>query len=182
MDFKNVPAYKPVVSMLASAKLPNTSEKLHKVIAELDVEKSPRYKRTPDGRTWCNIFVSDVLDAFGYYPSHWMDSQGGPPEEKGVVVELNANQMLRWLLAHGGNYGWIHADRDMAMSAAERGHIVLVGWDSRTGKPGHIAVLLPEGTIAQAGRTNFVGKTIREGFGTLPVQFWVQMRGGTHQP
>lgn len=183
MDFKNVPQYKGIAGQLASAKLTIGPEKLHKVIAELDVEHSPRY-RSDGRRTWCNVFVTDVLDAHNLQPSHWMAADGGPASKDPTVVnvELNANQLLRWMAGHGDKFGWVPAERAVAFDAAARGHLVVVGWDSgQLGKAGHVAILLPEGTIAQAGRTNFVGKTIREGFGALPVQFWVQVRGGPHE-
>jgi hypothetical protein len=182
MDFKDVPQYKGIAGMLASAKLANGPDKLHKVIKELDVEHSPRY-RAGNGRTWCNVFVTDVLDAHGVLPSHWMAADGGPASKDPAVVniELNANQLLRWLAIHGSEYGWEFAGKAVAQDAAARGHLVIVGWDSKSAKAGHVAILLPEGTIAQAGATNFVGRTIPEGFGRLPdLQFWVQIHEGEH--
>lgn len=165
---------------IEASKLPAGPDKLRRVIDELDVENAPRYKARK-GATFCNIFVSDVCDAMGFQPSHWVTKEG---EQAGVGegVELNANGMCRWFKAHGARHGWVEADRKTAMDAAARGHFVVAGWDSKTEKPGHVAVLLPEGTIAQAGRTNFVGKTIREGFGDLRPSFWIQARGGSHKP
>ncbi len=174
MDFKNVPPHKPI--KISSAALPYEPGKQRKVIDELDVEHSPRYKAAA-GKTYCNIFVSDFLDAMGLPPTH---VEGGQ--------ELNANMMIEWLSSpKGAGTGWVEADRKTALDAASRGHVVLVTYFNRNinpltnkQRPGHIAVVLAEGTIAQAGRTNFVGKTVREGFGALPVQFFVQMRGGSH--
>ncbi len=171
MDFKNTPPGKSVT--IPSASMPYGPAKQRAVITELDVENSPRYK-AQGGKTYCNIFVSDFLDALGLPPTH---IEGGQ--------ELNANAMIEWLSsAKGAGTGWIVADRATAMDAAARGHVVLVTYfnpniNPLTGmkRPGHIAVVLPEGTIAQAGRTNFVGKTVREGFGTLPTVFFVQSKG-----
>lgn len=162
-----------------AALLPPSPDKLRRVIDELDVETAPRYK-AKNGQTFCNIFVTDVCDAMGFAPSHWVDKEAGKPTPNGTGIELNANGICRWLNKFGPNEGWVQADRKAAMDAAARGHLVIVGWDSKAATPGHVAILLPEGTIAQAGRTNFVGKTIREGFGKLEVTFWVQSRGGSH--
>lgn len=176
MDFKNTPPWKSI--KIPTASLPRTLHKLKAVVKDLDVENSARYRPNAYG-TYCNIFATDVLDAFGVAPSHWVTDDGKPaPTGKGR--ELNANGMVEWFHDHGEEYGWVPADKLDAMDAAERGHLVLVMWHSGGTSPGHIAVMLPEGTIAQAGRKNFVGGTIREGFGSLPVEFWVQTHGGSH--
>jgi hypothetical protein len=177
-NFKEAPPWEDI--LIPAASLPPSGEKLHKVIAELDVEKSPRYAPKP-GATFCNIFASDVITAMGFGPGHWVHEDGSPAK-LGEGTELSANGMARWFGTHGAGRGWMSTDKDTAFSAAERGHLVVVTYDSKSGKPGHIAVMLPEGTIAQAGRTNFVGRTLREGFGALPVSFWVQMRGAAHKP
>lgn len=174
MDFKNVPPHRPI--RIPAASLAFSADKQRQVINELDVEHSPRYK-AGGGKTYCNIFVSDFLDAMGLPPTH---IEGG--------VEFNANMMIEWLGSpKGEGTGWVKADRADALDAAARGHVVLVAYYNhninpitKRERPGHIAIVLPEGTIAQAGRQNFVGKTIREGFGTLPVVFYVQTRGGSH--
>lgn len=171
MDFKNVPPDKSIT--IPSSSLPFGAAKNRAVINELDVEHSPRYKPQA-GKTYCNIFVSDFLGALGLPPTH---IEGG--------YELSANDMIEWLNSPKGvETGWIPGDRAEALDAADRGHVVLVSYFNpninpltHKHRPGHIAIVLPEGTIAQAGRDNFVGKTIAYGFGTLPVQFWIQTKG-----
>lgn len=180
MDFKNTPPWKTI--SVPTAKLPPGPHKLKAVVADLDVEHAERYKADPHYVTFCNIFAADVITAMGFEPGHWIDEHTGDPAEVGKGHELNANGMARWFKQWGPAKGWINADRATALDAAARGHLVVVTYDSKTDKPGHIAIVLPEGTIAQAGRTNFVGKTIREGFGNLPTQFWIQSRGAGHQP
>ena len=175
----NAPPWKAINPPTAQLKPGPT--KLRAVINDLDVENAPRYQPGPYG-TYCNIFASDVITAMGFEPGHWVSQQTGEPRPQGMGQELNANGMCRWFEKFGAAKGWVQADRATATDAAERGHLVAVCWDSKTNKPGHIAIMLPEGTIAQAGKTNFVGKTIREGFGNLPVVFWVQSRSGSHQP
>lgn len=173
MKWLTTPAWVPID--VPSAKLPLGPDKHRHVLKDLQVEKSNRYKAR-DGQTWCNIFLWDYTRAMGCEIPHWVNPDGSPAEvSKGR--ELNANGIVSWLNQHGPRYGWVNADRRTAFDAAERGHVVALGWHSGSGKPGHVAVLLPEGTIAQAGRRNFVGETIEQGFGKLPVQFWIQSRG-----
>lgn len=175
-NFKDTPPWQSIQPPTAS--LPHHAGKLRKVIDELDVENAARYK--PSGSsTYCNIFVSDVLTAMGLQPGHWVTDDGDPAED-GHGWELNANRMVRWFRVHGAENGWEETDRPEACDAAARGHVVVVAWDSQSPGPGHIAIMLPEGSIAQAGRKNFVGGTIREGFGTKTPRFFVQLHGGSH--
>jgi hypothetical protein len=177
-DFKSTPPWQPIDP--PAGELPPSPEKLRMVIDELDVTNAPRYQPNPS-QTWCNIFATDVIQAMGHEPGHWVRKDGNPALV-GQGIELNANGLIRWMAEHGPKKGWIVADRQTATDAAARGHLVLVGWDSKSAKPGHVAIMLPEGTIAQAGRRNFVGETIRSGFGQLQPVFFVQMHGGSHQP
>lgn len=178
-NFKNTPPWKSIKP--PSGDLPAHPGKLRMVVDELDVEHAPRYQPTASA-TFCNIFVSDVLQAMGLQPGHWCDADGEPADDgQPDTYEMNANRMARWFKLHGPRNGWEEAERGVASDAAARGHVVVVVWDSQhMRKPGHIAVMLPEGTIAQAGRQNFVGKTIREGFGQLTPRFYVHVPSGPH--
>lgn len=178
--FHSAPPWQRI--LIPSQGLPFSTDKLRAVIDELAVERAPRYQPTAQS-TFCNIFVADVLQAMGLLPEHRMPSDGSAPAP-GLrrTVEQNANMMTRWLSTYGVRHGWIGADRKTATDAAARGHTVVVAWDSQKSSPGHIAVMLTEGTIAQAGRTNFVGKTIREGFGRLEPRFFIHVRPGGHTP
>lgn len=179
MDFKSTPPWQTIG--IPAAKLPLGPTKLRRVIDELDVENAPRY-RADALRSWCNIFVTDVLTAMDLPPTHWV-REDGSPSVQGKGQELNANRMAHWFAEHGPAFGWVNADRKTAVDAAARGHVVVVTYENPDPRhSGHVAILLPEGTIAQAGRHNFVGKTIREGFGNLPVEFWIQSHGGSHSP
>ena len=142
-DYKTTPPWLPIET--PSAKLSPSGAKLRAVIADLDVENAPRYRKTGSA-TWCNIFVTDVLTQMGLQPGHWMRKDGAPAQV-GKGQEMNANAIVRWLEKHGPRFGWQEADRESA----------------------------------QAGSRNFVGETIRAGFGDKPVRFFVQMHGGSHE-
>lgn len=176
-DYKSEPPWRTI--KVPVARLPPGPGKLRAVIDALDVEHAPRYKPSSYG-TYCNIFAQDVITNMGFHPGHWVRPEDGGPAETGKGTELSANGMARWFEKYGAAQGWVDSDRSTAMDAAARGHLVVVIWDSGRHGPGHVAILLPEGTIAQAGRDNFVGKTIREGFGNRPVRFWVQAGSGVH--
>lgn len=170
----SVDPWRPIT--IPAASLPNVGDKLRQVVTELDVERAPRYRATSTA-TFCNIFVTDVCDAFGVPPSHWMH-EDGTPARYGKGLEMSANRLVRWFAQHGARYGWIDADKPTAQDAAARGHLVVIGWDSKTAAPGHVAVLLPEGTVAQAGRKNGVGLPISSAFGKgKALQFFIHAHG-----
>jgi hypothetical protein len=156
---------------IPASELPQGDNKLRQVLAELDPVGAPRYKRTANG-TSCNIFVWDFTRAMGCEIPHWVRADGRQ-SQVGKGRELNANGICRWLKTAGPREGWVGADRKTAVDAAARGHVVVLGWDSGNTSPGHVAVMLPEGTIAQTGATHFVGKTVREGFGTKQPEFFI---------
>lgn len=171
--WQGTPPWKPID--IPASKLPQGDKKLRQVLAELDVENSHRYRATKSD-TFCNIFVWDFTRAMGCEVPHWVRADGRVTQV-GKGKELNANGVVRWLATHGAREGWVQADRKTATDAAARGHVVVVGWDSGKATPGHVAVMLPEGTIAQAGASNFVGKTVRSGFGDREVTFFIYAPG-----
>ena len=163
---------------------------------ELNVELSPRY--TPDqrldqgepilepGPTWCNVYVTDFIRLMGVpAPTHWV-MQDGSPAAVGKGLELRTNAMLDWFDKHGGRYGWMSADSATAQAAAERGHLVVVGWKNpRPPNPGHVAIVLGADRITQAGGKNHFVCTVRMGFGRVAddkgLKYFVQMdRPGGH--
>ena len=163
--WKTTPPWLPI-------ELPEANRRdLHSVVAALDVENALRYKPKASA-TYCNIFVSDVTGAAGYAIPHWADTHTGEAVEPGSrnSREQRANDMVRWL--HNPRHGWTQISRPDAHLIAATGGLVVLGWDSQSARPGHIAIMLPEGTIAQAGAQNFVGGTIAKGFGELPVKFF----------
>lgn len=172
------------------------SERRAAVQRELNVEISPRY--TPDtrldkgepilepGTTWCNVYVTDFIRLMGVAaPTHWV-MQDGSPAEVGKGTELRANELIDWFAKHGGRYGWMSADSRTAQEAAQRGHLVVVGWKNpRPPKPGHVAIVLGVDRISQAGAKNHFVCTVKQGFGLVvddkSLAWYVQMdRPGGH--
>lgn len=179
MNWKNTPAWKAIDVPAASTP---PSGRVARIIADLDVANAPRYKPQGDA-TFCNIFVTDVVRNHGLSaPTHWMTS-GGDPATMGKGIEMSANRLIKWFMEHGGRYGWMEADEDTALAASDRGHLVVVGWynpDTRR-RPGHVAVLLPSGNVAQAGARNSSDIDINVAFGPHQVQYFIQMEHGSHR-
>jgi hypothetical protein len=149
-----------------------------KTIEILDPDTGERKKRV---LTWCNIFFTDVVQRLKLSgPYHWVDVKGNPlnfmPGTAVKGYELSANKLIDWFRKYGHGYGWVKVDKKTALQLAQQGNLVAVtyhaGIDSASG---HIAVLLDDGTIAQAGRSVFIGKSIEHGFGTKTVEFWAHV-------
>jgi hypothetical protein len=158
--WKNTPPWLPV-NLPPSARVD-----LHSIVAALDPEGALRYRKQ-GSTTFCNIFTWDVSRAAGDEIPHWYDEQTGAPLEVGNGIEMHANRQVEWL-----DKNWTPMPEAAARDAAATGYLVICGWRN-PGGIGHVSVLLPEGTTAQAGGTNFVGKPVSAGFGKLPVRFFV---------
>lgn len=158
----------PAAPSLTSGTLGGRSAETYlSVVRQFKVTSDPRYmpgKPTPS-TTYCNIFASDVTRAMSAEIPHWW-----------LAKELNANGMVEWLREKGLVYGWSLTTPVGATFNANQGCPTVATWHNPVGGPGHIAVVLPgpEGAplIAQAGRRNFIGKPVEDGFGTLPVTYW----------
>ena len=178
-DWTEVPPWADI-DIPAASEPHEVTDRLHAIVKQLDVENAPRYRASKTA-TYCNIFVTDICRAWGVAPHHWCHPITGQPTERGVGHELSANKMCAWFKSFGAAHHWVEADKKTATDAARRGHLVVLTWrNPEPKKSGHVAVLLPEGTIAQAGRRNFVGQTVAQGFGQAQPTFWVQMRHGSH--
>jgi hypothetical protein len=172
------PPWMLVDAPIRSAPSARSRALLLEVVAQFDVEATPRYRPVPTPRgltTWCNVFVSDVTRALGAEIPHCVDEAGRSiPVEQGV--ELTANRTLRWLETHGAADGWREADAAGAMRAAQAGSPAVAVWHNPSG-PGHLAIVVPcedEGVhIAQAGAACFGGRPLAHGFGNRPARFFV---------
>ncbi len=89
-----------------------------------------------------------------------------------TVREMNANSLQAWLLQWGGTYGWEQAaDVNAAQEAANAGSLaILSAANVNAGSPGHISIILSEGTDGGADRT-------AEGEVNVPLQ---SQAGGTN--
>lgn len=148
--------------------LPRSGTLLHIVVRQFDVERHVRY-RPVDGKTWCNIFVSDVTAALGAPIPHWVTTAGRPTDhadKDNGARELTANKTCDWLLELGSKFGWQQiAPRDAAEKRAVAGFPTVACWKNPQPGSGHIAILVPGG-IAQAGKENFNLGSLERGFGT----------------
>lgn len=165
--------WKDIKSKIPSMTVPHATKWLLDNYAE-------RYQ--PDNsHTWCNIFFTDTVQKLQLPgPFHWADKKGNPLMfGPGIAVkgyELNANSLIEWFKQYGHGYGWIKVNKDEAEKLAYEGRLVAVTYHSGSKKAsGHIAVLLGDNLIAQAGKEVFYGKSIESGFGNLPVEFWAHV-------
>lgn len=156
----------PITAPLSNGSMDRAPDKLVKVIEQFNVEKSPRYAGV-QGLTWCNRFVSDVTRALGCEVPQWWPT--GPAT--GVAKMLRANDMQEWLLDEGVEQGWKECKEKEAQEAAAKGQVAIVTYLNRRGS-GHIAIMRPDGTIAQAGIRNFNRDSIAQGFGNVPLRFF----------
>ena len=166
--------WRRAIVSVTSAPNDRTPERLLEVVRQFDVEASPRYQAWP-GQTWCNVFVWDVTSAMGAEVPHWVFPDGRPAPV-GVGSELNANQVALWL-SRAQWLGWSATTSELACVAAGLGEPVVLAWRNPAGH-GHLAVGLPTPPgspllIAQAGARNFVGRPYTEGFGKVPVSFYL---------
>lgn len=168
-------------------------ERFRAVQLMLNVEVSPRY--TPDQKldkgqviiqpktSWCNVYVTDFIKLMGVpAPTHWV-MQDGSSAAVGKGTELRANGLIDWFAKHGARYGWMSTDATTAQNAAQRGHLVVVGWKNpRPPLSGHVAIVLGRDRITQAGGTNHFQCTVKMGFGDAkPLVWYTQMeRPGGH--
>ena len=129
--------------------------------------------------TACNILFTDIVRQLQLTgPLHWVDYKGNPMQYRtglaGIAHELNANGLIAWFEQYGRDYGWYPVTHQQALLSSKANKPVAVTYYNPVpGHSGHIAILLEDGTIAQAGMgMPFVGKSIETGFGTKPKQFW----------
>jgi len=128
----------------------------------LDVETSLRYRRT--AVTFCNVYAADYCYlAQVYLPRVWwtepalMSIGAGqmPPVVVGQTVrEMRADDLHRWLIEFGAQFGWRRVfDATALQNCANAGGVGVICADrDAEGKPGHITVVVPEDSSHQAQR------------------------------
>lgn len=157
------PQWVPAQADLHCCRNCRTPARYLEVVGQFDVEHAARY-RAVDGKTYCNIFASDVAAAMGCLLPHWWLSR-----------ELSVNDLVPWLKRTGVDYGWERLDSAHTAIAAALAGMLTVATLVAEGH-GHIAVVLPiddgQPWIAQAGRTNFAHARLAAGFGTRTPEFF----------
>jgi hypothetical protein len=114
----------------------------------LEVEKNPVF--APKGSTtYCNVYAFQLLHQLGAYLPRiwWMSAPQAEPLYAKNVFELSANDLLTWLRAHAGDFGYSEVSLEELDSSL---HIALVR--NQRGS-GHIAVLKNK-LSSEAGRVN----------------------------
>jgi hypothetical protein len=160
---------------------------LNTVIDQYFVETNSRYAKTSKS-TYCNIFASDVMLAMGLEGdySHWLKNNVPVHSTTKDAYELNANATYDWINNYGHKHGWRQITAQEAQQRANAGYPTIAIWRNVNGKPGHVAVVRPEGNgyyysaskgpvIAQAGGSNFSYGNLTRGFGSNKLsttQFW----------
>ena len=159
----------------ATASAAQRVTQLNGIVDWLDVEHSARYARTPQA-TFCNIYAADFCYLAGVYlPRTWWKSSTLARIGAGMAApaaiyddtirELRADDLLAWLQEFGASFGWRPAfDASALQQAVNGGGVGLICADRATeGRPGHIAVIVPETGLVNARRD-------ADGFVEMPVQ------------
>ena len=152
------------------------------VINQFAVESNPRYTQNQQGigDTYCNIFASDVTRAMGAEIPHRVDAANNPVTTGGT--ELDANMTNDWLNTDGARHGWREVSAEEAQRLANEGHPAVASWNN-PGGIGHIAVVRPGEitdagpAISQAGGENLNHAHVRDTFGDVQVQYFVNDQG-----
>lgn len=136
------------------------------ILAEHQFRGFDRYAKrdlTGDARpeTFCNVFTADVAEAMGV-----------------LLPRKRANEQIAWLAGAGVTEKWELVPAHAAKACADQGMLAIATWYNRNGPTGHVAPLEPSmgrpGVwIANVGAINFLRGTVEQGFGTLPVSYFV---------
>lgn len=165
------PRYLPLSAPLKGGPGKRSRGVLMAVVAQFQLETTPRYQPGPGSQTWCNIALWDLTSALGCEIPHWADRLTGRPTSPLKGVELRANDIVGWLEAHGQEFGWQECPQKAAAEAAEIGAVAVAVWrNPDPTRSGHVALLMPAVEpgrvyIAQAGGRCFTSEPLEHGFG-----------------
>ena len=151
------------------------AQSLLKIIDWLDVTNAKHKRYQPgDGKTFCNIYVHDYCRLAGvYFPRVWW-TQGAllklaageqvTPLYDDTVVEIQANNLFRWMRDFGPRFGWRQTgDLTKLQQAANLGGLaIIIGRRVADKGSGHVVAIAPE--------TEVKAKRDAKGNVTLPVQ------------
>jgi hypothetical protein len=136
---------------------------IHNLINWLNVEQSPRYAPTSSS-TYCNIYAHDYCYLNGVFlPRVWWTSRAlielyhrsHVPVQYGITVnEMNANNLLRWLLEWGDDFGWHRVfGLNELQAAANLGKVCIISARNvNENSSGHICAVVPESDSQKAAR------------------------------
>lgn len=173
-------------------------EELAGIIDHLAVDRPAHRRYAPGGgHTFCNIYAHDYCFLAGVYlPRVWWTpdaverlarGEAVEPRLGGTIDEQRANDLFRWLRAFGSRFGWRQTGTLTKLQTEVNAGAVglIVGLRNTDGKPGHIAMVVPEiedfrarrnavGDViaplqSQAGATNFR-------YGTGKTNWWTDAR------
>lgn len=121
-------------------------DKYLRCLKQFNFDSQDRYA-PENGVTFCNIAASDAAPALGCHIPHVHLNYGSGY----TVQEFRANDLYDWFPGEDGRaFGWQPVNADDAKKAAALGFPTVVLWYNPEG-PGHIAWVLPDGTLGQAG-------------------------------
>lgn len=161
----------PLFAPLTSVPGKRSPDLYRRVCEQFRVTTSPRYLAQP-GATWCNIYLWDATSAMGTEIPHWYDPATGAATVVGRGSEMRANDVYNWLVKQ--QFGWREGSYDQAKANAALGRPTVAAYFNPTpGRSGHVAMVLPNGNIAQAGATNHFDVPVSRGFGNLPVRYFL---------
>jgi uncharacterized protein YukE len=143
------------------------------VIYQFGVANNDRYS-WQSGKTYCNIFVSDVTGAMGVPIPHRWDAKTQTGVYDGTGTEMQVPEMREWLNGEEGRATWSKTTADEAQNAANKGIPAIVldtgGRHIAMIRPGEIDPTKGPAT-AQAGATNFDDKNMTDGFGGISMDY-----------
>jgi hypothetical protein len=128
---------------------------IYRIIEWLDVQNSRRYK-PHDDKTYCNIYAYDFAYCLGLFiPRVWWSEAeilkirqnlDERIEYERNVFELNCNSLYRWFEVYGTDMGWQRVETIQSLQyLVNEGTIgIIVARNVDNGRPGHIAVVVPE--------------------------------------
>jgi hypothetical protein len=171
-------AYLPVVAPLTNAPGCRDAEVLADVLEQFDVTHAHRYERGHQGHgeTYCNILVWDATSALECEIPHWFNPASGEKAPVAGGSEMDKwgreHDMGGWLVKFGAAHGWRKVEPAEAAARSDAGYPVVVDYSPGPGREGHVAMLMADGLICQAGAHNLFKGTFGQGFGSLPTTFW----------
>lgn len=136
---------------------------IHSIIKWINVEQSARYAPNSTS-TYCNIYAHDYCYLNGVFlPRVWWTSRAlielnlrnrVPIQYGQTVNELNANNLLRWLLEWGDDFGWRRVfDLNELQAEANLGHVCIISARNvNENSSGHICAVVPENDSHKATR------------------------------